>query len=57
MNGECVEVSTRQGHVLIRDSADATGLVLTLSVGQWRRFICGISHHQQGAPKLRMAET
>jgi hypothetical protein len=37
-SSECVEVATRQGRVLIRDSSDTVGPVLRFSVDQWRRF-------------------
>jgi Domain of unknown function (DUF397) len=40
---ECVEVATRKGHILIRDSVDATGPVLEFEKDQWRKFVGEIS--------------
>lgn len=38
--GNCVEVATNQpGTVLIRDSKDKTGPVLTCSSADWRSFL------------------
>ena len=36
-NGGCVEVAAR-GHVLVRDTKDRQGSVLTFSPAAWRRF-------------------
>jgi hypothetical protein len=45
--GACVEVARNlPGIVAVRDSKDPHGLVLTLSTGQWARFI---SHLQSTA--------
>ena len=35
--GECVEVATAEG-VLVRDTTDRNGPVLTFTVGAWRAF-------------------
>ena len=43
MNGECVEAAAHHGHILIRDSADIDGPVLTFDANQWRWFTCGVS--------------
>lgn len=55
--GECVEVAASQGRVLIRDSANATGLVLMFTVDEWRRFACGIYRGSTSAPKSHEAES
>ena len=39
--GECVEVATA-GPVLVRDTADRGGLVLTFTAGAWRAFTATI---------------
>jgi hypothetical protein len=36
--GNCVEVVLQAGRVLIRDTKDQTGPVLSLSAASWRRF-------------------
>jgi hypothetical protein len=56
VSGECVEVGTSQGHVLIRDSADTAGPALTFTPGQWCRFTRGMSRRSAGAPQSREAE-
>lgn len=40
--GECLEAATHQGYVLIRDSANPPGTVLTFTTDQWRGFAQGI---------------
>jgi hypothetical protein len=37
-SSECVEVASRQGHILIRDSSDNMGPALRFTIDQWRRF-------------------
>jgi hypothetical protein len=41
-NGECVEVASRDAAILIRDSKDPAGAVLTYSVEEWAAFIAGV---------------
>jgi len=42
-SGECVEVAAgRGGAVLVRDSKDPRGSVLTYSAGEWRAFVQAI---------------
>lgn len=36
---ECVEVAMWQSSLLVRDSADHSGVVLKLSSSQWREFV------------------
>jgi hypothetical protein len=36
--GNCVEVAGHPGRVLIRDTKDQSGPVLSISVEAWRRF-------------------
>jgi hypothetical protein len=57
VSGECVELGTSQGHVLIRDSADTTGPVLTFTTGQWCRFLCEMPPRIATAPKPHEAES
>jgi hypothetical protein len=38
-SGNCVEVGTYDGSVLIRDSADPSGVVLSLSPRAWSAFL------------------
>ena len=44
--GECVQVAAkpRAGRVLVRDSKDPDGPVLTIEPTDWRRFIGRIKH-------------
>ncbi len=35
----CVEVATKSGFVLIRDSKDPDGSILTVSADKWRAFL------------------
>jgi hypothetical protein len=37
-NGGCVEVADHDRRVLVRDTQDRTGPVLTFAPGAWRRF-------------------
>lgn len=41
-NTECVEVAATAGRLLVRDSKDATGVVLTFSVAAWTAFIADV---------------
>jgi hypothetical protein len=36
--GNCVEVAGQPGQVLVRDTKDHSGLVLSISAEAWRRF-------------------
>lgn len=36
--GQCVETAERYGHVLVRDTANRDGGVLTFTVGAWQVF-------------------
>jgi hypothetical protein len=38
-NGECVEVASSRGHVVVRDSKDPSGPVLTYAADAWRSFL------------------
>jgi Domain of unknown function (DUF397) len=48
---ECVEVASHGGHVLVRDSADASGAVLEFGNGQWRNFIREIASRRGSGRK------
>jgi hypothetical protein len=37
--GECVEVASASGSVLVRDTTDQTGPVLAFTVDEWRAFV------------------
>ena len=41
-NGECVEVGSQDGLILVRDSKDPAGAVLSCSKQEWRAFANGI---------------
>jgi len=43
-NGECVEFAPVAGGVLIRDSKNPSGPVLTFTQGEWRAFLAGVRH-------------
>ena len=38
-NGSCVEVATAEGSVLVRDSKDPDGPVLSVTPAKWRAFL------------------
>ncbi|BAL86092.1 hypothetical protein AMIS_8720 [Actinoplanes missouriensis 431] len=40
--GHCVEVAEVPAAVLVRDSKDVTGPVLTFGAGDWTGFIAGV---------------
>lgn len=40
-SGACVEVATLPDRVLVRDSKDPDGPVLTFTPGEWRAFVGG----------------
>jgi hypothetical protein len=40
--GECVEVMDTGTQVLVRDSKDHEGPVLTFTPGEWRAFLAGV---------------
>jgi hypothetical protein len=41
MNG-CVEVAFVGGQVVVRDSKDQDGLVLTFTAAEWEAFVAGV---------------
>jgi predicted secreted Zn-dependent protease len=41
-NGHCVEIAASPGVVLVRDSKDTTGPVLTFDPSGWRGFLAGV---------------
>ena len=41
-NGNCVEVADATGVVLVRDTTDRTGAMLTVSADAWQRFTATI---------------
>ncbi len=38
-SGECIEVATRRASILVRDSRDPSGAVLTFGRRQWGAFL------------------
>jgi Domain of unknown function (DUF397) len=42
--GNCVEVAGQPGRVLIRDTKDQSGPVLSISAEAWRRFTAQVKH-------------
>ncbi len=40
-NGECVEVASARGSVMVRDSANPTSPVITYSARAWLAFLAG----------------
>ncbi|MGH3187228.1 MAG: DUF397 domain-containing protein [Streptosporangiaceae bacterium] len=40
--GECVEVATTAGAVMVRDSTDRGGDTLTVSAAAWRAFVVAV---------------
>ena len=41
MAGQCVEVATQDGEILVRDSKNPSGPVLAYTAGEWRAFLEG----------------
>jgi hypothetical protein len=41
-DGACVETATTPGHVLVRDSKDRDGRVLTFTFAEWKAFLQGV---------------
>lgn len=41
-NGECVEVAGRGSSVLVRDSKDTAGAILSYSNEEWTAFVSGV---------------
>ena len=48
--GNCVEVAGQPGQVLIRDTKDQSGQVLSLSATAWRRFTVQVKRSLAVAP-------
>lgn len=40
-NGNCVQVAATSDTVMVRDSADSAGLVISYTADTWRAFIAG----------------
>ena len=40
--GNCVEVAESVGAVLLRDTKDRSGMVLSVGAGAWQRFTAGL---------------
>jgi hypothetical protein len=40
--GHCVEIAETPAAILVRDSKDATGPVLTFDTDGWRHFVTGV---------------
>ncbi|MGH3729213.1 MAG: DUF397 domain-containing protein [Micromonosporaceae bacterium] len=43
--GSCVEVATLPDRILVRDSKDPGGPVLTFTLPEWRAFLGGADDH------------
>ena len=50
VKSECIEVAICGNQVLIRDSADCSGLILEFPHHEWRAFICRISSNSRSRP-------
>lgn len=44
ISGECVEVARLGQTVLLRDSRQPEGAVLTFSLDEWRDFLANVAH-------------
>jgi predicted secreted Zn-dependent protease len=44
--GNCVEVATDNGRILIRDSKDPDGPRLAFSRAEWSAFLAGVKSHE-----------
>jgi len=42
--GSCVEIGTLGEFILVRSSADADGIYLTVSREEWQEFVTGVKH-------------
>lgn len=42
--GNCVGIASQSGRVLIRDTKDQSGPVLSISTAAWRRFTGQVEH-------------
>jgi hypothetical protein len=40
--GDCVETADQAGRILVRDTADRGGAVLSVAVAAWREFVGGL---------------
>jgi hypothetical protein len=40
--GDCVEAADMNGRILVRDTTDRGGVVLTISPDTWRRFTASL---------------
>lgn len=47
-NGNCAEIASDSGTVLVRDTKDRSGPVLRFASGEWARFIQGIKKGASG---------
>jgi Domain of unknown function (DUF397) len=45
-NGHCVEVALRGGRVLVRDSKDPDGPVLSFSQAEWAGFLTDVKRYE-----------
>jgi hypothetical protein len=53
--GNCVEVAGQPGRVLIRDTKDQSGPVLSISAGAWRQFVGQVKRSLATTPGLRVS--
>ena len=45
-HGDCVEVQPGDGGIVMRDSKDPDGPVLTFTAAEWDAFIAGVKAHE-----------
>jgi hypothetical protein len=45
--GECVEVASASGRVMIRDSTNRDSVTLSVTPAAWRRLVA-TAHHEEG---------
>ena len=43
-SGACVEIATRGEHVLVRESMDPDGTLISLSHDMWKEFVARVKH-------------
>jgi Domain of unknown function (DUF397) len=44
--GECVEVASASGLVMIRDTTNRDGITLSVTPSAWRRLVATARHHE-----------
>ena len=44
--GECIEVASASGRVMIRDTTDRDGIMLSVPPAAWRRLVATARRHE-----------